>query len=201
MGRGVIAIDADGVLLDYHLGYASAWQRAFGAYPAERDPDAYRSTDRWDVERLTGARLEKFDSVFDEHFWSTIPAVRGALQACKDLANGGFDLVCVTALPPTHQAARVRNLRLHGFPIDSVYATDHTSTDRSPKADTLKALRPLAFVDDYLPYFVGVDTTIHRALILRGKTGSPNTGDLLVHTDSRHGDLAEFAQWWLDQRA
>jgi hypothetical protein len=74
------------------------------------------------------------------------------------------------------------------------------ATAASPKADTLNSLKPIAFVDDYLPYFVGVDAAIHRALILRGITGSPNAGDLLVHTDSHHADLLAFANWW-SQRA
>jgi phosphoglycolate phosphatase-like HAD superfamily hydrolase len=30
MNNKIIALDADGVLLDYNLAYASAWQRAFG---------------------------------------------------------------------------------------------------------------------------------------------------------------------------
>lgn len=46
----VIALDADGVLLDYNLAYAAAWQRAFGFYPRERDRCAYWAVDRWDVE-------------------------------------------------------------------------------------------------------------------------------------------------------
>ena len=50
MARPLIALDADGVLLDFHLGYAGAWQRAFGAMPAERDPLAYWPIDRWSVE-------------------------------------------------------------------------------------------------------------------------------------------------------
>jgi len=41
MARRIIALDADGVLLDYGLAYAGAWQKAFGTYPAERDPLAY----------------------------------------------------------------------------------------------------------------------------------------------------------------
>ena len=77
-----------------------------------------------------------------------------------------------------------------------MHATDNVATAASPKADTLNTLKPAAFVDDYLPYFIGVDPAIHRALILRGVTGSPNTGELLVHTDSQHADLLEFANWW-----
>ena len=47
--KGIIALDADGVLLDYGLAYAGAWQKAFGQIPRERDPLAYWPIDRWDV--------------------------------------------------------------------------------------------------------------------------------------------------------
>ena len=105
--------------------------------------------------------------------------------------------MCVTALPEVYRAARQRNLRAHGFPIEVVHATDNVLTEASPKADTLNALAPVAFVDDYLPYFLGVSPLIHRALVLREPSGSPNVGDLLVYTDSQHTDLASFARWWL----
>ena len=49
MTRPILALDADGVLVDLHIGYARAWQRAFGVAPAERDPLAYWPMDRWDV--------------------------------------------------------------------------------------------------------------------------------------------------------
>ena len=58
--RPLIALDADGVLLDFHLGYASAWQRAFGLAPAERDPLAYWPIDRWHVERLEPPQRAQF---------------------------------------------------------------------------------------------------------------------------------------------
>ncbi len=46
MNRCIVALDADGVLLDYSLAYAGAWERAFGVYPVERDPQAYWPIDR-----------------------------------------------------------------------------------------------------------------------------------------------------------
>lgn len=33
--KQVIALDADGVLLDYNLAYAYAWKNAFGVMPEE----------------------------------------------------------------------------------------------------------------------------------------------------------------------
>lgn len=199
MPRPLIALDADGVLLDFHLGYAGAWHRAFGLYPVERDPQAYWPIDRWYVERLERDRRVHFRKYFDDVFWSTLPAIDGAIAACHRLRDAGFDLVCVSALDPQFEAARLRNLRDLGFPIERVVATGDAEGGRSPKADALDRLRPVAFVDDYLPYFLGVQKNVHMALILRAPNGSPNTGPALASVQSVHLNLAEFADHWIGQ--
>ena len=197
MSRPLIALDADGVLLDFHLAYASAWQRAFGAYPRERDPQAYWPIDRWDVERLDATRRTQFRVQFDEYFWATCPALPGAVDACHRLVAGGFDLVCVSALEHEHGPARLRNLRALDFPIERVIATGNAAGERSPKADAIEELRPIAFVDDYLPYLRGIPAQVHTALVLRAPNGSPNTGTELQLANSVHQDLAEFTTHWL----
>jgi phosphoglycolate phosphatase-like HAD superfamily hydrolase len=197
MTRPILALDADGVLVDLHLGYAKAWQRAFGVYPAERDPQAYWPIDRWQVERLEGDRRLHLRAQFDEQFWTSLPAIAGAVDACHRLHDAGFDLVCVTALDLEFEAARLRNLRALGFPIERVIATGHHEGLRSPKADAIEALRPLAFVDDYIAYMRGVPEHVHTALVLRAPNGSPNTGEELALAKSVHADLAGFADHWL----
>ncbi|MEP7295872.1 MAG: HAD family hydrolase [Burkholderiales bacterium] len=197
MARPLIALDADGVLLDFHLGYASAWQRAFGHAPAERDPLAYWPMDRWQVERLGAAQRLQFRAAFDEHFWATVPAIDGAIGACHRLNDAGFELVCVSALEREFEAARLRNLRDLGFPIERVIATGNATGERSPKADTIEALRPVAFVDDYIPYMRGVPDHVHTALVTRAPNGSPNTGPELSLAKSVHDDLVGFADHWL----
>lgn len=194
--KGTIALDADGVLLDYHASYATAWKKAFGLLPAIKDPMAYWPIDRWDVQRLTGAKLDRFRLCFGDEFWSTIPALPGALEACNLLKEAGYNLVCVSALKETHRLARLQNIRDHGFPIDDVIATEHHDTDISPKSKALSRLKPVAFVDDYLPYFRGVPTGIHMALITREPNGTPNIGDELKNVSSSHSNLLEFAKWW-----
>ncbi|BBB58705.1 hypothetical protein UNDKW_0432 [Undibacterium sp. KW1] len=196
--KGIIALDADGVLLDYHASYAMAWQKAFGVLPAIKDPLAYWPIDRWDVQRLTGTELERFRQCFDEEFWSTIPALPGALEACHLLKEAGYDLVCVSALKEAYRLSRLKNIRDHGFPIDNVIATEHNDTGISPKTKALSNLKPVAFVDDYLPYFRGVPTDIHMALITREPNGTPNTGVELKNVSSLHSDLLEFAKWWIN---
>lgn len=197
MPKPLIALDADGVLLDFHLGYAGAWHRAFGEPPRERDPLAYWPMDRWEVDRLDETRRAHFRRHFDETFWTTVPAMDGAVDACHRLHDAGFDLVCVSALELEFESARLRNLRDLGFPIERVVATGNAPGRRSPKADAIAALKPRAFVDDYLPYLRGVPAKVHKALILRAPNGSPNTGEEMALVQSIHDDLAGFADHWL----
>ena len=199
MVRPVIALDADGVLLDFHLGYADAWRRAFGAVPRERDPLAYWPMDRWDVDRLDDAGRAHFRRFFDETFWATVPAIPGAVEACHRLHEAGFDLVCVSALESAFETARLRNLRDHGFPIERVIATGNAPGQRSPKADAISVLDPEAFVDDYLPYLRGIPPHVHTALVLRAPNGSPNGGDDMRLARSVHDDLDAFAAHWLQR--
>lgn len=197
MRPSVIAVDADGVLLDFHRGYADAWRRAFGAAPAERDPLAYWPIDRWDVPRLDALQREYFRRFFDEPFWQSVPAIDGAIEACHRLADAGFELVCVSALELRYEAARLHNLRQLGFPIERVIATGNEAGERSPKAAAIEALQPLAFVDDYLPYMRGMPAHVHTALVLRAPNGSPNSGAEMALVKSVHQDLAQFARDWL----
>lgn len=192
-----IALDCDGVLLDYNLAYARAWSRFSGRYPAERDPLAYWHFDRWDVQRLSGERLAHLRLFFNEEFWSTIEPITGAVEACNRLHDHGLELVCVTALHDQFSEARLKNLRDLGFPIERVFTTGNQSGEQSPKAQVIDEIKPVAFIDDYLPYMSGIRSETHTALILREPNGSPNTGPGLDSVGSTHVNLAAFTEWWL----
>lgn len=197
MNRALIALDADGVLLDYHLAYADVWARVFGQRPRERDPLAYWPTDRWEVEQLAGEALARLQAGMDDRFWSSVPAIESAVAACHALHDAGHRLVCVSALPLRFADARLRNLRDLGFPIERVIATGPAEGLGNPKAEVLAQLRPAAFVDDYSPFLVGLPAQTHAALVLRQSNGSPNVGAALESVHSQHTDLAAFASWWL----
>lgn len=189
----MLAIDADGVLLDYNLAYAHAWEKAFGYLPKVRTPDATNVYEHWAVPVLVGPELQHLQSFFNEEFWSSIPAIPGAVEACHALVAAGFDLVCVTALHGRFQYARTSNLQMHGLPFDDVYMTGGSTMSHSnPKLSTLMALQPLAFVDDYEPYFYGVPETMHRAFIANRDHALP-----MDFADSSHADLGSFAKAWL----
>ena len=198
MSRPILALDADGVLVDLHAGYARAWQRAFGVLPAERDPLAYWPMDRFDVAPIDAEQRLLLRAQFQQpELWEGLPAIECAVEACQRLHDAGFELVCVTALEARFQAARLRNLKALGFPIRRVVATGHVEGERSPKADAIAALRPVAFVDDYIAYMRGMPSEVHTALVLRAPNGSPNVGDELKLARSVHQDLADFTDHWL----
>jgi hypothetical protein len=54
MSNPVLGLDADNVLRDYSTACARPWERAFDAYPVERDPGAYWPIDHWGFQRLVG---------------------------------------------------------------------------------------------------------------------------------------------------
>jgi phosphoglycolate phosphatase-like HAD superfamily hydrolase len=198
MSRPILAIDADGVLVDLHVGYARAWQLAFGEVLAERDPLGYWPTDRFAVPAIDAEQRLLLREQFQRpSLWETLPALPGAVQACHRLHDAGYELVCVTALDAQLQPARARNLKALGFPIRRVVATGHAEGARSPKADAIDALQPVAFVDDYVAYLRGIAPAVHTALVLRAPNGSPNVGDELRLARSVHQDLADFTDHWL----
>jgi len=199
--RPVVAMDVDGVLLDYHQSYRDAWARAFGTLPDLRDRDAYWPMDRWAVRRLDGDELEQFRRCFDQQFWSTVPAIPGAVEACSALSRAGYRLVCVSAIGENFRDARLQNLRDAGFPIDEVIATTHEVSTENPKAAAIRGLNPIEFVDDYLPFLRDMPPKVHTALILREPNGSPNQGPELRSVCSSHSNLSAFADWWLERAA
>jgi hypothetical protein len=51
--KSIIALDCDGVLLDYNLALAKHWGRFTGTQPVEIDPLSYWNLDRWNIQLLT----------------------------------------------------------------------------------------------------------------------------------------------------
>ncbi len=197
----LVALDADGVLLGYLERYADAWCDAFGARPGIRDPLGYGPLDSWDVFRLDTDGRVRLCKHFDANFWSSVPVLLRAVDACTRLHDAGFELAFVSTLDTESEASRLKNLCAFGYLIERVYATPHDGAHRSPKADRLADLRPLAFVDDYLPYLSGVPSEVHTALVTRGAKGDPNAAPEMVLEKSTHQDLAAFADFWFQRPA
>lgn len=197
MKISIIVLDADGALADYQNAYSKAWAKAFGQPPAMNDVQAYWPWGRWAVERLSGKELNEFKAVFDDVFWSTIPAIHGAVQACCKLSEVGYELICVSALKSKFSDARRRNLEELGVPIETMIATGNDAAEISPKEVAVRQLNPVAFVDGFLPHFRGVPNSVLKALVRRAENGSPNVGAELNSNSSRRLNLAAFVEHWL----
>lgn len=194
----LIAIDADGVLVDYHQAYKQAWLQAFGEDLHDINPQAYWAKDRFAAKQLNLAERKQLRDAMGYDFWAQMQALPGAQQACQELKAAGHRLVCVTALHANFQQAREHNLRQLGFDFDEVVATGNEPTHNwaSPKAEAIRRLQADYLIDDYAPYFRGLEASnVHKALVTREALMSPNTGDVLSLVDSSHVNLWAFSQW------
>lgn len=196
----LIAIDGDGVLVNYVEAYREVWFKAFGQRLPESVPNAYWSPVRWGAKHLEGPELVHFRSCLDAQFWRSLTPMPGAIAACALLRKAGFKLVCVSAIDEEFVADRHLNFLNHDMGIQTVYATGNDwdgQLEVSPKAKVLRNLMPAAFVDDFAPYLRGMPEGVHRALIESGMPGTPNVGHDLTLAESIHPSLLDFAKTWI----
>lgn len=198
--KSLIALDVDGVLLDYSTAYAKAWEKAFGHHPVEVNPHAFWPHERWGIPWLEGEQLKHFKTQFDEVFWSTLPALPGAVEACAQLIDAGFELIAVTAIDSDWLDARILNLQSRGFPIERVLATGGALPGRpNPKAAFVNELMPMAFVDDYPPFLEGIHESVYLALIQHTQMGDKRGTKGLERT-STYASLHAFSSAWVNRR-
>jgi phosphoglycolate phosphatase-like HAD superfamily hydrolase len=196
MKRRVIAIDADGVLVNYNASYPPVWQRAFGQI-LTLQRKAYHAANAYGVQLVKGTpEYERFLATFGDEDWRAMPALDGVWEACHLLHDAGYSLVCVTSIPSRFTGPREDNLRRLDLPFDRVIAVGHSDT-HNPKLSVIQELQPEAFVDDLASNFYGVGPDVHKSLIDYGHFDSPNLELDLGAVDSQHGSLREFTDWWL----
>lgn len=202
--RPIIALDADGVLVDYNTTWGRIYAQHFGVELSVVEPNAYHATAYW------GQPLPDPDSSFwkaftDQDGWGTMDAKDGAVEACHILHGLGFELVCVSSMPPEFESRRLHNLKALGYPIDRVIAPRRKHTARAqkspetihpanPKLDVIHELRPAWFVDDEYRKLRGIEG-VNLVLVDPGHPDSPNADaehdKLAVHVPS----LLAFAHW------
>lgn len=90
-----------------------------------------------------------------------------------------------------------RNQRSRSSEMGGHVGAEYPESMVSPKAAIIDSLKPVAFVDDYLPYMLGIHGDIYRAMITRETEGSPNTEKLFNSVSSQHADIQDFVQYWL----
>lgn len=195
----LIALDADGVLLDYNKQFGRIWARHFGEEPVCVEPKAYHATNYWGLQ--APSHDHPFWSDFDSDGWTNMPAMPGAVEACRRLVAAGHRLVCVTSMPSHRQAHRLGNLQAEGFPIHEVIATG-SKTDKlaNPKKEAIEELKPDWFVDDELRKLKGL-SGVNCVLVDPIHPDSPNENQDDTYLAMRVTSLQEFADSLLGSQA
>lgn len=191
----VLAIDGDGVLLDYRQAYPLVWKKAFGEELVMKRPDAYHAHNAYGLTWKDKDQEKLFFQHFDDEAWSTMPAFEGVHEGCELLVSAGYRLVCVTSMNPDFEDARRRNFRALGLPIAEVHAVKRAATG-NPKLAMLRELGALALVDDLPDNFEGLGAGTHRAYIDYGRYDAPGIGTP-VRIDTRHANFLDFARYWV----
>lgn len=191
----LIAVDCDGVLLDYNRAFGGVWMRHFQVALTPAEPRAYHATAFWGVERPP--KDHPFWAQFAAECWRHMPAIPGALEACRRLADAGHRLVCVTSMPQEHRADREANLRDLGFPLEAVVATgscDHDKTKtHNPKLAAITQLAPDWMVDDELRKLKDLPG-VRCVLVDPGHPDSPNVNQDDGYLALRVESLTGFAE-------
>ncbi|CAF1379081.1 unnamed protein product [Adineta steineri] len=196
--KPVIALDCDGVLLDYHATFGKIYEETFGKQLSVVSPNAYHVREMYGV-KFTDEEDTQFEEVWREHAWKTMPMYDGALEACVLLHEAGYELVCVSAMPAEYVEHRLENFRLHGFPIDKVIGTGygHSDYNKNPKKQIIEDLHPIVFVDDLKRNFKDIqDVHTKFVFIDREYQNTPNSNEIIYY-DVKYSSLLEFAQDFL----
>ena len=219
--KPIIALDADGVLLDYRLSFGSIYNHHFKVELEVKDPNAFHADQFWGVETPERDALFWKDFITQDA-WGKMEALPGAVEACHKLVELGFELVCVTSMPFEYQDRRLHNLQELGFPIERVIAVGKNSKNLdvanhpieakaeqagekhpnrpfkdplfNPKKVAIDDLKPEWFVDDEFRKLQGIEG-VGLVLLDPGYSDTPNVNVSPNHVSVQVENLLEFSTW------
>ncbi|CAF1092291.1 unnamed protein product [Adineta steineri] len=196
--KPIIALDCDGVLLDYQATFPRIYKKTFGKQLTPISPKSYHATTRYGV-TLTPEERIQFDAIWDIDGWRTMVMHDGALEACQLLHTAGYELVCVTQLSSCFLEHRLENFRLHGFPIDRIISTrcDENNSTNNPKKQAIEQLQPLIFVDDKTRNFKDIEGVQTKFVFIDHEFYDDPHRNENIHYDAKYSSLLEFTKDFL----
>ncbi|UJR08062.1 hypothetical protein I4U23_012339 [Adineta vaga] len=196
--KPIIALDCDGVLLDFDATYAQIYEKTFGKQLTIVAPKSCWAETKYGI-ALTDEEQYQFDQVWNEHGWRTMPVKEGALEACQLLHQAGYELVCVTAMSARYSEHRLENFRSHGFPIDKIICTGYDSNNicKNPKKKMIEDLHPVVFVDDLRRNFKDIQGVHTKFVFIDHEREDDPDRHETIYYDIKYPSLLAFAKDFL----
>jgi uncharacterized HAD superfamily protein len=175
---GTIALDCDGVLLDF----LTHWEK-MAAYALGRTISVAKDT--YDLKMRYGLTQDEIEHVMEifvkEDGWSNLPPLPGAIDGAIALQQAGHRVVVVTAIDEEFTSHRLDNFKKHGFTPDHMYCVGAKAGHTKTAAYEIE--QPVAVVDDRLTYLNEAKKTVtdHEPQLIWVNDGV-----------NQHGHSAEF---------
>lgn len=181
-------LDVDGVLLDCSSAFIRVASEVTGrSFPLVRN--AYDFCHRYGLsEDEVQATYEAMRD--DEHGWSNLAPLPGAVDAFCRLQRYGYQLHLVTAIPETLKSHRARNLARHGMRPHAIHCA---GSARAGKSDIIRQIDPIMFVDDRLSHLNEADFVEHRVLV---DCGIDQEGHVACDRIVSVSSLADWVDTW-----
>lgn len=163
-----IALDCDGVLLDYLSCYKTLYEDLFNTKLKVVNPNSYSADKQFNINWENREKEQiKFYDYFAEKGWKAMKAIPGAVQATQKLKNAGYNIFIVTSIPFEKAYDRGLNLQEQGVIFDDVIACgNHSSSNGlNIKKPYLDKIKPDFFADDLVSNFKDVSQNIKCVLI------------------------------------
>lgn len=156
----IIALDCDGVLLDYIETYQKLYEEMFNVKITPANPRSFNVDKNLGID--WSGREDKqaeFYELFAEKGWKMMNPLPGAIDATKHMVDMGYEIIVVTSMPEEKALDRAMNLRNVGIPFKDVVACGSHSLAKDGvnlKEKHLKKIKPEYFADDLLSNFHNV---------------------------------------------
>lgn len=187
-----IALDVDGVLLDFMPAFDKAAEIVLGRkISVQQDED---KMDHYYLKNRIQEPQERIDEILEymqtSRMYAQLEAFKGVKEAIDKIKSANFEIYIVTALPEKAKEMRLENLKnvLNLVPKEIFCVGMGLS-----KAEVLEQLRPDVFIDDRVDYLVSAPFIYHLALIDQKESQKDKESCVDVHVSS----LSEWVDLYL----
>lgn len=190
--KNTVALDADGVQLNFDLGFRITASKALGRELELLNPRAYSMRERYGMTPKENATA--WEAMMTEPAgWRGLPALEGAKEAVDALKKAGKRIIVVTKIPSDVVDLRAENLKKLGLHFDDIVVT---KMGNNCKTEALSKIKPALFVDDRLDLVRKASFVPDKFWIDLGHEqdeGHENADETVGYSNSLAGAITQWA--------